>query len=75
VPPNATCVFAEMKGEASKAHQVAGMVDLIVGKNYSQWQPRKVCDSWQAKDNLTLMKSEFPPRYIVRETTSTKRKA
>jgi hypothetical protein len=75
VPPNATCVFAEMKGEASKAHQAAGMVDLIVGKNNSKWQPRKVCDSWQAKDNLTLMKSEFPPRYIVRETTSTKRKA
>jgi hypothetical protein len=75
VPPNATCVFAEMKGKASKAHQAAGMVDLIVGRNNSKWHPRKICDSWQAKDNLTLMKSEFPPRYIVRETTSTKRKA
>jgi hypothetical protein len=75
VPSNATCVFAEMKGKASKAHQAAGMVDLIVGRNNSKWHPQKICDSWQAKDNLTLMKSEFPPRYIVRETTSTKRKA
>jgi hypothetical protein len=49
------------------------MVDLIIGQGYSLWHPRKVCDSWQAEDNLTpLMRSEFPPRYIVRETTSTK---
>jgi hypothetical protein len=72
VPPNAATVFAEMKGEASRAHQAAGMVDLIVGQNNGKWHPRKVCDSWQAEDNLTLMRSEFPPRYIARETTSTK---
>jgi hypothetical protein len=75
VPPNAATVFAEMKGEASKAHQAAGMVDLIVGQNNGKWQPRKVCDSWQVEDNLTLMRSEFPPRYIARKTTSTKHRA
>ncbi len=72
VPPNAATVFTEMEGEASRAHQAAGMVDLIVGQNNGKWHPRKVCDSWQVEDNLTLMRSEFPPRYIVRETTSTK---
>jgi hypothetical protein len=72
VPPNAATVFAEMEGKASRAHQAAGMVDLIVGQNNGKWHPRKVCDSWQVEDNLTLMRSEFPPRYIARETTSTK---
>jgi hypothetical protein len=75
VPPNAATVYAEMKGEASRAHQAAGMVDLIVGQNNSKWQPRKVCDSWRAEDNLTLMRSEFPPRYIARETTSAQHRA
>ncbi len=74
VPPTAAAVFAEMEGSASRAHQAAGMVDLIVGQGYSLWHPRNVCDSWQAEDNLTLMRSEFPPRYIVRKTTSTKRR-
>ncbi len=74
VPLTAATVFTEMEGEASRAHQVAGMVGLIVGQNNSKWHPRKVCDSWQVEDNLTLMRSEFPPRYIVRETTSTKRR-
>ncbi len=50
------------------------MVDLIVGQNDSKWHPRKVCDSWQAEDNLTLMRSEFPPHYIARETASAKRR-
>jgi hypothetical protein len=74
VPPTAATVFTEMEGSASRAHQAAGMVDLIVGQGYSLWHPRKVCDSWQTEDNLTLMRSEFPPRYMVRETTSTKRR-
>jgi hypothetical protein len=57
-----------MEGKASKAHQAAGMVDLITGKDQQKWQPQKLCDSRRAEDNLTLMRSEFPPRYIVRET-------
>jgi hypothetical protein len=74
VPPNAATVFTEMEGEASRAHLAAGMVDMIVGRNNEKWHPREVCDSWQAEDNLTLMRSEFPPRYIARETASTKRR-
>jgi hypothetical protein len=72
VPPTAAAVFTEMEGRASRAHQAAGMVDLIVGQNNSRWHPRKVCDSWQVEGNLMLMRSEFPPRYIARETTWTK---
>jgi hypothetical protein len=51
------------------------MGDLIVGQNNGRWHPQKVCDSWQVEDNLTLMRSEFSPRYIARETTWTKRRA
>ncbi len=72
VPSTASAVFTEMEASASRAHQAAGMVDLIVGQDQYKWHPRKVCDSWQAEDNLTLMRSEFPPRYIARETTLTK---
>jgi hypothetical protein len=72
VPLTAATVFTE--GEASRAHQAAGMIDLIVGQNNGKWHPRKVCDSWQVEDNLTLMRSEFPPRYIAREMTWTKRR-
>jgi hypothetical protein len=75
VPPTASAVFTEMEGSASKAHQASEMVDLIVGQDYSVWHPRKVCDSWQTEDNLTLMRSEFPPRYMVRKMTPTKRRA
>jgi hypothetical protein len=67
VPHGAAALFPEMEGKASKAHQAAGMVDLIIGKDQQKWQPQKVCDSRRAEDNLTLMRSEFPPRYIVRE--------
>jgi hypothetical protein len=74
VPPTASAVFTEMEGSASRAHQAAGMVDLIIGQGYSVWHPQKVCDSWQTEDNLTLMRSEFPPRYMVRETTPTERR-
>jgi hypothetical protein len=72
VPSKAATLFPEMEGKALRAHQAAGMVDLIVGKDNSRWQPQKVCDSWQTEDNLTLMRSEFSPRYIARETTWTK---
>ncbi len=65
-------LFPEMEGKASRAHQAAGMVDLIIGKDNQRWQPQKVCDSWQTEDNLTLMRSEFPPRYVTRETKRTK---
>jgi hypothetical protein len=75
VPTAAAAVFTEMEGKASKAHQAAGMVDLIVGQDNSLWHPRKACDSWQVEDNLTLMRSEFPPGYMVRETVPTKRRA
>jgi hypothetical protein len=75
VPPTASTVFTEMKGRRLRAHQAAGMVDLIIGQGYSVWHPQKVCDSWQTEDNLTLMRSEFPPRYMVRETTPTERRA
>jgi len=75
VPPTASAVFTEMEGSASQAHQAAGMVDLIIGQGYSTWHPQKVCDSWQKEDNLTLMRSEFPPRYMVRKTIPTKRRA
>ncbi len=64
-----------MQGSASHAHQAAGMVDLIIGQGYGMWHPQKVCDSWQTEDNLTLMRSEFPPRWMVRETVPTERKA
>jgi hypothetical protein len=74
VPSKAATLFPEMEGKASRAHQAAGMVDLIIRKDNSKWQPQKVCDSWQAEDNLTLMRSEFSPRYIARETTWTKRR-
>jgi hypothetical protein len=74
VPPKAATLFLVMEGKASKAHQAAGMVDLIIGKDNSRWQPQKVCDSWQTEDNLTLMRSEFSPRYIAREMTWTKRR-
>jgi hypothetical protein len=74
VPTTAAAVFTEMEGKASRAHQAAGMVDLIVGQDNSKWHPRKVYDSWQVEDNLTLMRSQFPPRYIVRGTTRTKRR-
>ncbi|MFN9900764.1 MAG: hypothetical protein ACK55Z_18685, partial [bacterium] len=47
VPPTACAVFTEMEGSASRAHQAAGMVDLIIGQGYSVWHPQKVCDSWQ----------------------------
>ncbi len=76
VPPKAaaqSCRTVPRDG-ASRAHQVVGMVDLIVGKDNSRWQPQKVCDSWQTEDNLTLMRSEFSLRYIARETTWTKRR-
>ncbi len=72
VPSKAAALFLEMEGKASRAHQAAGMVDLIVGKDNQRWQPQKFCDSWQTEDNLTLMRSEFPPRYITRETMRTK---
>jgi hypothetical protein len=62
VPPMAAAVFTEMEGGASRAHQAAGMVDLIVGQNNSTWHPRKACDRWPVEGNLTLMRSEFPPR-------------
>jgi hypothetical protein len=75
VPTAAAAVFTEMEGKASKAHQAAGMVDLIVGQDNGWWHPRMACDSWQVEDNLTLMRSEFPPRYMVRETIPTKRRA
>jgi hypothetical protein len=75
VPPTACAVFTEMEGSASRAHQAAGMVDLIIGQGYSTWHPQRVCDSWQTEDNLTLMRSEFPPRYMVRKTIPTKRRA
>ncbi len=75
VPSTASAVFTEMEGRASKAHQAAGMVDLIVSQDNTKWHPRKVYNSWQAEDNLTLMRSEFPPRYMVREMTPTKRRA
>jgi len=74
VPHKAAALFSEMEGKASRAHQAAGMVDLIIGKNQQKWQPQKVCDSWRAEDNLTLMRSEFPPRYIVRETRRSEHK-
>jgi hypothetical protein len=74
VPLTAATAFTEMKGEASRAHQAAGMVDPIVGHNHAMWHPLRVGDSWLAKDNLTLMRSEFPPRYMVQETTLTKRR-
>ncbi len=74
VPRGAAALFPEMEGKASKAHQAAGMVDLVIGKDQQKWQPRKVCDSQRAEDNLSLMKSEFPPRYIVRETRKTEHK-
>ncbi len=74
MPPKAATLFLVMEGKASKAHQAAGMVDLIIGKDNSRWQPQKVCDSWQTEDNLTLMRSEFSPRYIAREMTWTKRR-
>ncbi|MFN9905344.1 MAG: hypothetical protein ACK56F_04355, partial [bacterium] len=74
VPTTAAAVFTEMEGRASKAHQAAGMVDLIVGQDNGIWHPRKVYNSWQVEDNLTLMRSEFPPRYMVRETIPTKRR-
>jgi hypothetical protein len=75
VPPTAAALFTEMEGRVSRVHQVAGMVDPIIGKDNSRWQPQKVCDSWQTEDNLTLMRSEFSPRYIARETTWTERRA
>jgi hypothetical protein len=74
VPSTAAAVFTEMEGRVSKAHQAAGMVDLIVGQDNTKWHPRKVYNSWQVEDNLTLMRSEFPPRYMVRKTTPTKRR-
>ncbi len=39
VPLTAAMAFTEMKGEASMAHQAAGMVDLIVGQNHATWPP------------------------------------
>ncbi len=75
MPPTAAAVFPEMQGRASRAHQAAGMVDLIVGQDNSRYHPQKVCISWQVEDNLTLMRSEFSPRYIARETIGTKRRA
>jgi hypothetical protein len=74
VPSKAAALFSEMEGKAWKAHQAAGMVDLIIGKDNQRWQPQRACDSWQTEDNLTLMRSEFPPRYIVRETRRIKHK-
>ncbi len=68
VPSKAAALFSEMEGKASKADQAAGMVDLIIGKDHRKWQPQKVCDSWQTEDNLMLMRSEFSPHYIVKET-------
>jgi len=41
---------------------------MIIGKDNHRWQPLHVCDSWQPEDNLTLMRLDFPPQNIVRET-------
>jgi hypothetical protein len=72
VPSEAVTLFPEMEGRASKAHQAAGMVDVIISKDNIKWRPQKVCDSWHTEDNLTLMRSEFSSLYIVRETTTIK---
>jgi hypothetical protein len=39
VPSKAAALFPEMEGKASKAHQAAEMVDLIIGKDNQRWQP------------------------------------
>jgi hypothetical protein len=74
VPLTAATVFTEMGGGSIESSPGGRVVDLIVGQNHAKWHPRKVCDSWRVEDNLTLMRSEFPPRYIARETTWTKRR-
>ncbi len=68
VPVEAATVFLKMTKRALKAHQMEDQVDMVIGKDNGKWLPQHVCDSCQPEDNLTLMKSEFHPRYIVRET-------
>jgi hypothetical protein len=41
VPLTAATVFAEMEGEASRAHQAAGMVDLIIGQTTASGTPER----------------------------------
>jgi hypothetical protein len=71
VPPNASTVFPEMAGPPSTARQKEGIVHMVVGTNNLQWHPRRVCDSPQAADNLTLFASRFPPEYMVKQTVLT----
>jgi hypothetical protein len=60
--------FLKMIKRALKALQMEGLVDMVKRKDTGKWLPQHVCDSCQPEDNLTLMKSEFHPRYIMRET-------
>jgi len=71
VPPSASIVFPEMAGPSSIAHQGEGIVHVIVGRDNLQWHPRRVRESPQGADNLTLFASRFPPEYIVKQTVLT----
>jgi hypothetical protein len=71
VPPNAPMVFPEMAGPPSTAHQTEGIVHMVVSRDNLRWHPRRIRESPQAADNLTLYASRFPPEYIVKQTVLT----
>jgi hypothetical protein len=71
VPSNASAVFPEMAGPPLTAHQPGGLVHMVVGRDNLQWHPRRIRESPQAADNLTLFVSRFPPEYLVKQTVLT----
>jgi hypothetical protein len=42
-------------------------VDIVIGKDNLKWQPQPI--RRQPGSNLILMKTEFAPRFIVKEQT------
>jgi hypothetical protein len=64
--PSGGCGRYDQEGTEGASDR--GQVDMVIGKDNGKWLPPHVCDSCQPEDNLTLMNSEFHPRYIRRET-------
>ncbi len=55
VPPKAAVVFPEMAGEAWRAHQREGIVQVTVRCCDNLWcHPQRVCESPSAEENMSL---------------------
>ncbi len=54
VPAKAAVVFPEMAGEASRAHQREGIVQVTVRRDNLRCYPQHVHESPSAEDNMSL---------------------